>query len=62
MSVDLSIIIVNWNGIDFLPNCLKSIVDNPPSVSFEIVLVDNDSSDKSVEWLKSNEAKKILKT
>ena len=61
MSVDLSIIIVNWNGIKFLPNCLKSIVENPPSISFEIIVVDNDSSDKSVEWLKSGEAKDLLK-
>jgi GT2 family glycosyltransferase len=58
---EITIIIVNWNGIRFLPNCLKSIVEKPPSVSCEIVLVDNDSSDKSVEWLKSDEAKEILK-
>ena len=60
MSVDLSIIIVNWNGIEFLPACLKSIVENPPTVSFEIVLVDNDSSDASVARLKSDEAEKLL--
>lgn len=58
---EITIIIVNWNGIRFLPNCIKSIVENPPSVSYEIVLVDNDSSDKSVEWLKSDEAREILK-
>lgn len=62
MSVDLSIIIVNWNGINFLPDCLKSIVENQPKSSFEIVLVDNDSSDNSIDWLESNEAKEILKS
>lgn len=61
MSVTLSIIIVNWNGIKFLPNCLKSIVENPPRVSYEIILVDNDSSDESVEWLKSSQANEMLK-
>jgi len=57
---DLSIIIVNWNGITFLPNCIKAIVENPPDISFEIVVVDNDSSDKSIEWLQSSEANTLL--
>ena len=56
----LSIIIVNWNGVAFLPHCLRSIVENPPSVRYEIVVVDNDSSDGSVEWMRSATAKKTL--
>jgi GT2 family glycosyltransferase len=56
----LTIIIVNWNGIAFLPACLKSIVDNRPSVPFEIVVVDNDSSDGSAEWLKSDECARLV--
>lgn len=60
MAVQLSIIIVNWNGADFLPNCLRSIVENPPSVLYEIVVVDNDSSDGSVTWMRSEEAAAML--
>lgn len=56
----LTIIIVNWNGIKFLPACLKSIVENPGSVPFEIVVVDNASSDGSAEWLKSDECKRMV--
>lgn len=52
---ELSIIIINWNGIRFLPDCLKSIADNPPNVPYEVVVVDNASTDESVEWLKSDE-------
>ncbi|MBK9436394.1 MAG: glycosyltransferase [Chloracidobacterium sp.] len=37
------------NGAAFLPACLESIVENPPSCSFEIVVVDNASTDTSVE-------------
>jgi len=55
MSVELSIIIVNWNGIKFLSDCLQSIIENPPRVSYQIVMVDNASSDGSFEWLKSGE-------
>jgi GT2 family glycosyltransferase len=61
MGVDLSIIIVNWNGLDLLPRCLESIVKHPPSVSYEIVVVDNASTDGSVEWLRSAHSKGRLK-
>ena len=56
----LSIIIVNWNGIRFLPECLRSIVDNPPETGFEVIVVDNASSDGSVEWMKSSNCRAIL--
>src|SRR6187551_3074085 len=56
----LTIIIVNWNGIKFLPACLKSIVDAHISLPFEIVVVDNDSSDGSAEWLKSDECSRLI--
>ncbi len=60
MRFNLSIIIVNWNGINFLPDCLKSIVENPPSVPYEIIVVDNDSSDGSVAWMRSSDAIALL--
>src|SRR5262249_10475768 len=60
MGVDLSIIIVNWNGRAFLPDCLRSIVENPPRCSYEIVVVDNASSDGSVEWVRSDEGAGII--
>ncbi len=59
--MELSVILVNWNGIDFLPKCLNSIAENPPSVPFEIVVVDNDSSDGSVAWMRSPEAEEMLR-
>lgn len=56
----LTVIIVNWNGAKFLPDCLRSIADNPPSMPYEAVVVDNVSTDGSREWLGSDEAKAIL--
>ncbi len=49
----VSIIILNWNGLVFLKPCLDSLKkqDFPPS-EFEIILVDNGSTDNSVEWIK----------
>lgn len=41
----LSIIIVNWNTSKLLETCLESIYRNPPAFNFEVVVVDNASSD-----------------
>lgn len=45
--LDLSIIIVNYNTKEFLKKCINSIVENVKSVSYEIIIVDNSSSDGS---------------
>ena len=47
----LSIVIVNYNGRDFLRDCLISIKNNV-DVEHEIIIIDNDSTDGSVEYLK----------
>ncbi len=59
-NIGLSVIIVNWNGEAFLPDCLKSIVKNPPCIPFEVIVVDNDSTDQSVEYLKSENVKNLF--
>lgn len=51
--VELVIIVVNWNGGDLLKRCLASIAAHPPSFTYEIVVVDNASTDGSREWLQS---------
>jgi GT2 family glycosyltransferase len=53
MSVDISIIIVNWNRQELLARCIESIIKHPPSAPYEIVVVDNASTDGSVEWLRA---------
>lgn len=42
-----SFIVVNWNGEDFIKECLDSLVQQSAS-DFEIILVDNCSTDNSV--------------
>ena len=48
-SFDLSIIIVSYNSWKYLNRCLASIDKYPPGATFEIILVDNCSSDGSPE-------------
>jgi GT2 family glycosyltransferase len=43
----LSIIIVNYNGGQLLDRCLESIYEAPPRCTFEVLLVDNASTDGS---------------
>lgn len=50
---ELSIIIVNYNGDDHVLNCIQSIYDHV-SAANEIIVVDNNSHDDSVQRIVSN--------
>ncbi len=50
--VDLSIIIVSWNTRDLLKECLDSIYKYTSNITFEVIVVDNASSDGSVDLVK----------
>jgi len=45
----LSIIIVSWNVRDELLDCLHSIEQNRPSHSYEVIVVDNASTDGTID-------------
>ncbi|RLD39203.1 MAG: hypothetical protein DRI74_01565 [Bacteroidetes bacterium] len=49
----LSIIIVNYNGEGYLKACFDSIYYHCKGFSFEIIVVDNNSSDKSVSIIET---------
>lgn len=50
--VDLSISIVNYNTRDFVLGLIRSILENTRRISTEIFVVDNNSTDGSVEAIK----------
>ena len=50
----LSIIIPHHNGEELLHNCLKSLLNNISIKDFEIIVVDNGSTDNSAEKAKEN--------
>jgi len=49
---ELSIVIVNYNAKKYLEQCLSFIYENTKKINFEIILIDNCSSDNSSEMVK----------
>lgn len=50
--IDVSVIIVNWNGRHHLETCLSAVAAQQ-GVTFETILVDNGSTDGSVEFVRA---------
>jgi len=46
----VSVVVLNWNGKKFLHNCFESIF-NQTYKNYEVILVDNGSTDGSVEYV-----------
>ena len=54
-----TIIIPNYNGLDFLEPCLESL-SRQTVHDFKVLVVDNGSSDGSVEWLREREIPSVF--
>lgn len=50
-SVDISILIVNWNTREMLADCLRSVIAGAADESCEVIVVDNASTDGSPEMV-----------
>jgi len=61
--MDLSIILVNYNVFDDIKSCIRSIKDNIKTAEYEIIVVDNNSAERSITGLSSDypEVKLILR-
>lgn len=51
--VDLSVIIVSWNAKEFLSKCLQSLIVEIDEHNWEVIVVDNASSDGSQELVRN---------
>ena len=47
--LNLSIVIVSFNTRDLTCKCIQSIIDNTHGITYEIILIDNNSQDSTVE-------------
>ena len=55
MRFDISIVIVNYNTKEYLLNCIDSIFQSKYRGNLEVIVVDNNSSDNSLQLIKKNE-------
>lgn len=51
--MDVSVIIVNYNTLQMTKDCIDSVMENTTDVEYEIILVDNASTDGSREFFKN---------
>jgi GT2 family glycosyltransferase len=63
--MDLSVIILNFNTKNLLRDCLSSVLQQTQGINFEIIIVDNGSTDGSVEMIEElrikNKGLRIIK-
>lgn len=52
--LDLSVIVVNYNNLRVLRDCLPSLIPTLRGIQAEILLSDNGSSDDSLAWLRES--------
>lgn len=52
--MDVSIIIVNYKTLPLIVNCINSIIEKSSGISYEVIVVDNNSNDNFNECLKEN--------
>ena len=53
MTIEISIVIPNWNGMPYLEKCLNSL-KNQDFSGYEVIVVDNGSTDGSVEFIRNH--------
>ncbi len=57
--IDVTVSIVNWNTRDELRECLHTVLGQNDSISFEVIVVDNASSDGSTDMVRTEFADKV---
>ena len=60
MSPELSVVIINYNGLNYLTACFNALFLNLKNIDFEIIVFDNNSQDGSCNYLKEYYSEIIL--
>ncbi len=54
MKTELSVIIVNYNGLKYLKDCFDSLYKTLEGTAYEIIVIDNQSADNSCNYIREN--------
>lgn len=60
MEIALSVIIVNYNGERFFKDCFASLRTGLSGAAYEVIVVDNNSSDNSCSYIRQNHPEVVL--
>ncbi|STO30816.1 dTDP-Rha:alpha-D-GlcNAc-pyrophosphate polyprenol, alpha-3-L-rhamnosyltransferase [Fusobacterium necrogenes] len=58
--MDVSIIIVNYNTLDLTKNTIESVFEKTKGLNYEVILVDNASTDGSIEFFENSYKDKVI--
>ena len=58
--MEISIILVNWNSEEYLKKCIDSFKESVRDISYEIIIVDNNSTGNSALVIKQTFPEVIL--
>jgi len=50
----ISIVVISYNGMEFIPDCLATVVASLHEVDAEVIVVDNGSSDGTVSFIRDS--------
>ncbi|MDF2511035.1 MAG: glycosyl transferase family 2 [Herbinix sp.] len=56
----VAIVILSYNGYQITKQCIESIRNNTSKQSYELVVIDNASTDLSIKWLKDQKDIKLI--
>lgn len=59
-NMDVSIIIVNYNSRRLLYNCVNSIIHSLANIDYEVIVVDNHSTDNSLDMCKNIDSNRLI--
>jgi GT2 family glycosyltransferase len=60
LNMDVSIVVINWNTREILRECLSSITEQTQGIKYEVIVVDNASTDGSAEMVKDDYPEVVL--
>jgi len=56
----VSVIIITWNALSYLKKCLHSLYERNIDFQFELIIIDNNSSDGSIDFIEKNYPECVL--